>query len=94
MITNNYSVIKMEGLKMSEGVFTVRINRDKKEKLDRLAKQLDRSRNYLVSQAIENLLELHAWQIEQTELALTEADAGDFSTDKEIESLNERYRNP
>ena len=79
---------------MSAGVFTVRIDQDKKEKLDHLAKQLDRSRNYLVSEAIDNLLDVQAWQVEQTELALAEADAGDFATDEEIESLNGRYRHP
>ena len=77
---------------MSESVFTVRIDPKKQERLDRLAKQLDRPRNYLVSQAIDNFLEVQAWQIEQTRNALAEAEAGDFATDEEIESLNNRYR--
>ncbi len=77
---------------MSEGVFTVRIAPEKQDLLDLLAKQLDRSRSYLVSQAIENFLEIQSWQIKQTKIALKEADAGDFASDEEIESLNKRYK--
>lgn len=73
MITNEHNVIPIGVSLMSKGVFTVRIDPDKQERLDRLAKQLDRSRNYLVSQAIDNLLEVQAWQIEQTKMALAEA---------------------
>ncbi len=76
---------------MAKGVFTVRIDPDKEEALDRLAKSADRSRNYLVSEAIAQYLDIHAWQIEQTKLALQEADAGDFATDEEVQAVKDRF---
>lgn len=94
MITDNHNVILLQEREaiMSQGIFTVRITPQKKDQLDNLAKQLDQSRNHVVSQAIDGFLELHAWQIEQTELAIAEADAGDFATEDEVQSLNDRYR--
>ncbi|MFV0276324.1 MAG: CopG family ribbon-helix-helix protein, partial [Parahaliea sp.] len=50
---------------MSTEAFTIRSDSKKVKQLDRLANQMDRSRNYLVNQAIDQLLELHAWQIER-----------------------------
>ena len=77
---------------MSESVFTVRINDKAKKKLDAVARKFDRSRNYLVAQAIDYFLDLQLWQVAQTKLASTEADAGDFATGEEIERLNSRYQ--
>ncbi|MGB5718503.1 MAG: ribbon-helix-helix domain-containing protein [Gammaproteobacteria bacterium] len=44
----------------------MRSDSKKVKQLDKLASQMDRSRNYLVNQAIDQLLEIHAWQIERT----------------------------
>ena len=95
MIRNDYNVFhdnETEGDKMPQGIFTVRVSPEKQAQLDRLATLLDRSRTYLVSQAIDDYLDVHRWQIEQTKLAISEADAGDFATDDEIELLNARFR--
>ena len=44
---------------MGTDAFTVRSDSKKVKQLDKLASQLDRSRNYLVNQAIDQLLEVH-----------------------------------
>lgn len=49
---------------MGTEAFSVRADSRKIRELDKLAKQQDRSRNYMVNQAIDQLLELHAWQNE------------------------------
>lgn len=54
------------------------------KQLDALAKQLDRSRNYVVSQAIAALLDTHAWQVEQIEKGLAEARCDVFVSDEEM----------
>ncbi len=76
---------------MKEGVFTVRIDPEKQKQLDALAKQLDRSRNYVVNQAIDEFLDTQAWQIEQIEKGLAEARLGEFVSEEEMTRIFDRY---
>ena len=46
MITKDYMRIA-GGFHMAEGIFTVRIDPEKQQRIDQLAQQLDRSRNYI-----------------------------------------------
>jgi predicted transcriptional regulator len=63
---------------MAEGVFTVRLTSEKQQQLDALAQALDRSRNWLVNEAIDQYLAMQAWQLEQIQQGLDEADRGDL----------------
>ena len=78
---------------MGTEAFTIRSDSKKVKQLDRLASQMDRSRNYLVNQAIDQLLELHAWQIEHTKEGIKAADAGRFASDAEMERVFNKYAN-
>ena len=51
---------------MGTEALTIRSDSKKVKQLDMLASQMDRSRSYLVNQAIDQLLELHTWQIDRT----------------------------
>jgi predicted transcriptional regulator len=64
---------------------TVRLDPDTVAFLDRLAKVQDRDRSYLIKQAVGEFVRLRRWQIEETEKAVREADAGMFATDEEVE---------
>ena len=44
--------------------------------IDRLAAAMDRSRNYIVNQAIEQYLEANSWQIERIREGIADARAG------------------
>lgn len=77
---------------MKEGVFTIRMDPEKQAQLDAIAQQLDRSRNYVVNQAIEEFLDTHAWQIEHIRTGLAAAERGEFATDGEMEAIFNRYR--
>lgn len=77
---------------MKEGVFTVHMDPDKQKQLDAIAQQLDRSRNYVVNQAIEEFLDVHAWQVEHIRAGLAAAERGEFATDEEMETVFNRYR--
>ena len=77
---------------MAEGIFTVRIDPEKQQRIDQLARQLDRSRNYLVGQAIEEFLEAHAWQVEKIKVGLAAADRSEFASEAEMEQVFNRYR--
>ncbi len=76
---------------MGTEAFSVRTDSKKVKKLDKLAKQMDRSRNYLVNQAIDQLLELHAWQIERVKEGIKAADEGRFAAVAEMERIFDKY---
>ncbi len=74
--------------------FTIRIDEEKQQKLDMLAQSMDRSRNWLVNEAIDNYLAIQAWQVEQIKLALLEADdESNFASDEEVARLTNKYKN-
>ena len=76
---------------MSTEAFTVRADSKKVQQLDKLAKQQERSRNYLVNQAIDLLLEVQAWQIERTKEGIRAADEGRFVSDAEMTRIFGKY---
>ena len=78
---------------MGTEAFSVRTDSKKVKQLDRLAKQQDRSRNYLVNQAIDQLLELHAWQIERVKEGIKAADEGRFASDTDMDKIFSKYKN-
>ncbi|MCX7098973.1 MAG: CopG family transcriptional regulator [Methylococcales bacterium] len=79
---------------MATEAFTIRAETTIVHKLDDLAVSLDRSRNYLVNQAIKKYLETHAWQVEKITQGLAAADRGELIAHddvmREMEDLIER----
>ena len=61
---------------MATEAITIRIDRQTVERLDKLAKALDRSRNYVVKRALEAYLEEQSWQIQAIEEGLESLDRG------------------
>ena len=59
--------------------------------LDRLAEQTERSRDDLVSQAVEDYLDLQAWQIDKIRAGIAAAELGDFASEEEIARIAEKY---
>ena len=76
---------------MSKEAFTVRTDSKKVKQLDKLASKMERSRNYLVNQAIDQLLEVHAWQTERTREGIKAADEGRFASDTEMNRIFNKY---
>lgn len=70
--------------KQSEAAFTVRLSSEKQHQLDTLAKLMDRSRNWIVNQAIETFLDLNAWQIEQIKEGINAANRGELKSHEDI----------
>ena len=77
---------------MSSEPFTVRADKKKLEDLDRLAAQRDRSRNYLVNEAIDHFLELQEWQAERVREGIKAADGGRFANDREMDRIPKKYK--
>jgi len=55
---------------------TVRTTKENVARIDALAAAMDRSRNYLVGQALDQYLERNAWQIERIEDGIAAAREG------------------
>lgn len=55
--------------------------------LDAIAANMDRDRSYVLNEAIAIYLEMHKWQIEEIKKGIAEADAGDFASEQEIETV-------
>jgi predicted transcriptional regulator len=79
---------------MATEAFTIRAETEIVHKLDDLAGSLDRSRNYLVNQAIKEYLETHAWQVDKITQGIAAADRGELVAHddvmREMEDLIER----
>ena len=52
--------------------------------VDALARDTDRSPARVVSDALERLLALEAWQIDDIKAGLLEAEAGEFASEAEV----------
>ena len=79
---------------MATEAFTVRAESEVVHQLDHLADSLDRSRNYLVNQALKEYLEQHAWQLKKITQGIAAANRGELvdhdDVMREMEDLIER----
>jgi predicted transcriptional regulator len=71
--------------------FTVRLDEDVLRDLDRLAQKTDRSRNWLVTQAVQEYVSVNAWQLEKIEAGIAAADRGDFASDEEVSRVRAKF---
>ncbi len=62
--------------------------------LDRLAERTERSRDDLISQAVQDYLALHSWQIDKIKAGIAAAERGDFADEQEIARIVEKYSTP
>jgi predicted transcriptional regulator len=71
--------------------FTVRLDDAVLRDLDRLAEKTDRSRNWLVTQAVREYVSVSAWQLEKIETGIAAADRGDFASDEEVARVRAKF---
>ena len=63
---------------MPASIITVRLTDEVKEKLETIAKSMDRSRSYLIQQAVEDLIRQYDWQLREIEAGIKDAKEGKF----------------
>jgi RHH-type rel operon transcriptional repressor/antitoxin RelB len=80
------------GKMAAKGVFTVRVSSELQDRLDAIAEAIDRPRSWVVNRALEAFVASETWQIEEIRRGLSEADAGEFATDAEIEAIFEKWQ--
>jgi predicted transcriptional regulator len=76
---------------MDTATLTLRIPVEVRDQLDRLADATHRTKSFLAGEAIRQYLDLEAWQIGEIQQAITEADAGDFASDEEVDSIVRKH---
>jgi predicted transcriptional regulator len=63
---------------------TVRTAKETIEEIDALAIAMDRSRNYIVNQALQQYLEANAWQVERIKAGIADAREGRVQPAEEV----------
>ena len=76
---------------MKTKTINVRLEDELTNRLDRLAKVMDRPRSWVVTRAIEEYVAGQDWQIEEIQAAIGEADAGDFAPPDEVEAVFSKW---
>ena len=66
------------------GTVTARIPEETSTKLNQLAEATNRSKSFLVAEALEQFLETQAWQVARIKESIAQADAGEFVSAEEI----------
>jgi RHH-type rel operon transcriptional repressor/antitoxin RelB len=80
---------------MNSTTLTIRMDEKTKERLDRLAKSLDRSKSFIASHAIEDYLEVNEWQMQEIAAGMREAEAGRIIGHENVKAKWEaRLENP
>lgn len=78
---------------MSKENITFRLDSEKRAVLDAIAAGLDRDRTYVLNEAVDLYLEVYQWQVAEIEAGLAEADALDFATDEEVQTVFAKLTN-
>lgn len=72
-------------------VVSARITDDQAKQLDMLSIATDRKVSFLVSEAIDDLIEENLWQVAEIKQAIAEADAGMFASDEQMEKFRQKW---
>lgn len=66
---------------------TLRTDEGTLARLDNVAKQMGRSRNWALNKAIEDFVEYHEWYVVKVKEGIAAANEGRFATKEEIDSV-------
>ena len=71
---------------------SLRIDDDKIDELDNLAKAQKRDRSFVINEAIETYLEINKWQTEHIKASIIQANQGKFSSVNEVDKVLKKWR--
>ena len=63
---------------------SIRMDAEKLARVDSIAKAVNRSRAWVINQAVDRYLEYEEWFVQQIQQGLDEADQGKFATDQQV----------
>ena len=70
---------------------SLRVPQNVVDQLGLLAEATGKSRNFLAIQAMQDFIEREAWQVQEIQEAIQEADMGDFATDEEVREIKAKW---
>ena len=77
----------------STDVVSIRIPAKLKKRLTAIAKTMDRSQNWLITNALENYVGLYDWQVEEIKKSIKKADnGGKFHTNEGVNLWIEQFK--
>jgi predicted transcriptional regulator len=79
------------GVSLMPAAFTVRLDDETLGALDELAERTDRSRSWLVTQAVQDYVALNVWQLEKIETGIAEANRGEFASEGEVARVRRKF---
>lgn len=77
---------------MGKSAVSIRIDEEKIEELNGLARANKRDRSFIINEAIDLYLDMNKWQIERIKTAVKQADQGKFSTASELSETIKRWQ--
>lgn len=63
---------------------TIRMDNSVLERVDSLAKNVQRSRTWVINQAVERFLNYEEWYIREVETGIKEAEVGDLTSNEDV----------
>jgi predicted transcriptional regulator len=78
--------------KLEKQTIKLRLDSDKVDALDVLAKGLDRDRTYLLNEAVSAYLDVQQWQVEHIKTSIRQADAAQLIDHTEIKKMASHLR--
>lgn len=71
---------------------SVRADQELIAQFNALAEATERSRTFLINQAMEEYIAREAWQVAEIKEALKEADDGDFASDEDMAAMDSKWK--
>lgn len=71
---------------------SVRIDERKIDKLNAIAQLHNRSKSFVINEAIDSYLALMDWQVKHIKKGVEQADKGEFASDKEVKAAFGRWK--
>ena len=65
-------------------IITIRVDPKTKEKLEEMARAMDRTKSYIAAEAIRDYIQLNEWQIQAIQEGINQADKGEMIYHDEI----------
>lgn len=72
-------------------VTTVRMDEDILGRINGLARELKRSRSWVIKEAIERFLDYEEWYIQEVRKGIDEVSRGEIATSKEVKNQFQKY---
>ncbi len=75
----------------TSSILTIQVPNEMKLQLEQLSTATSRSKSFLAQEALRLYVDLQSWQIAQTVQAISEADAGDFASQDEVDAAIHKW---